>query len=71
MGKIISIQVKVPQETTLPDGNYVGVWGGYTIELQHGGKTYELKTEEGVRGMGFKVVVTIVNGIATYQSINN
>lgn len=34
MNKIISITVKIPKETSLPDGTYVGVWGGYVIELQ-------------------------------------
>ena len=71
MGKITSIKVKLPQEVTLPDGIYSGIWGGYIIELTYKGKTYELTTEEGVRGMGFKVVVTINNGIATYETLKN
>jgi hypothetical protein len=41
------------------------------IEVHYKGKTYELKTEEGVRGMGFKVVVTIKDGVATFTELNN
>lgn len=32
---------------------------------------YELKTEEGLRGIGFGVIVTIKNGEATFDSIDN
>ena len=70
-GKILSIQEKVPQKATLPDGTYTGKWGGTKIELRHGGKTYELTTDEGVRGMGFSVVVNIVDGVATFTKTMN
>lgn len=70
-GKITSIKEKVPQETTLPDGVYTGTWGGYTIDVKYKDKSYELTTDEGVRGIGFKVVVHIVDGVATFTSTNN
>ncbi len=69
--KILSIKEKVPQETTLADGVYMGTWGGYVIEVYHNKKTYELQTEVGIKGLGFKVVVNITDGIATFNSINN
>lgn len=71
MGKILSISIKEPKPTTLPDGIYNGIWGGYVISLRYKDVDYELKTEEGVRGIGFKVVVTIKNGIATYDEVAN
>lgn len=71
MGKILEIKEKVPQITTLPDGSYMGIWGGNVIDVTYNGKTYELTTDEGVRGMGFKVVVNIVNGVATFHDIKN
>lgn len=71
MSKILEIREKVPQTTTLPDGAYFGTWGGHVIELSYRGKTYELTTEEGVRGMGIKVVVTIKDGVATFDEIKN
>lgn len=71
MGKITQITEKKPHAATLPDGIYIGSWGGYVIELHHQGIIYELKTEEGVRGSGIKVVVTINNGIATYEQVSN
>ena len=70
-GKITKIQEKVPQVSTLPDGTYTGTWGGYTIDVRYKDKSYELTTEEGVRGMGFKVVVHIVDGVATFTQVNN
>jgi len=69
--KIKSIKEKVPQVTTLPNGYYNGTWGGYVIEVSYKGKTYELETEEGVRGMGFKVVVEIKDGVATFDTVNS
>jgi hypothetical protein len=71
MGKILSIKEKVPQEATLPDGNYTGTWGGYVIELNYEDKTYELNTEEGVRGMNIKVIINVRDGVATYHTVNN
>ena len=69
--RILEIKEKVPQTTTLPDGSYFGIWGGSVIELDYKGKTYELTTEEGVRGIGYKVVVNIKDGVATFTEIKN
>ena len=69
--KIKSIKEKVPQITTLPDGFYNGIWGGYIIQVQYNGRNFELETEEGVRGSGFKVVVQVKNGVASFEEINS
>ena len=69
--KIKSITEKVPQLTTLPDGLYYGIWGGYVIEVGYNGKNFELETEEGVRGMGFKVIVQIEDGVATFDEVKS
>ena len=71
MGKIVSVTEKIPQPTTLPDGIYGGVWGGYIIEVQFNNKTYHLATEEGVRGIGIKVIVTIDGDDKTFQELKN
>ena len=71
MSKILEIREKVPQVTTLPDGLYNGTWGGYVIEVHYKRKSYELTTEQGVQGIGFKVVVTIKDGVATFDEIKN
>jgi hypothetical protein len=71
MSKILEIREKLPQITTLPDGAYFGIWGGNCIDVSYKGKTYELTTEEGVRGVGYKVVVTIKDGMATFNEIKN
>lgn len=69
--KILSIEEKVPKTTTLPDGVYYGTWGGSIIEVHYDKKTYQLTTEEGVRGFGFHVVVTIKDSIATFEELKN
>ena len=66
--KVKSITKKVPQVTTLPNGLYNGVWGGYVIEITSKGKKYELSTEKGVRGIGIKVIVEIKDGVATFDT---
>lgn len=71
MYKITKITKKVPQEIILPDGIYTGKWGGYVIEVRYKENTYELTTEEGIRGIGINVVVTIKNGVATFDTIKN
>lgn len=71
MGKILSITELKPAEVVLPDGIYNGVWGGSEINLSYNGKNYLLKTEEGVRGIGIKVIVIINDGVARYQEVKN
>ena len=65
--EITSISIKVPKENALPDGNYNGLWSGYTIELLHDNKTYELSTKQGIRGMDCPVLVSVENGIPTFK----
>jgi hypothetical protein len=69
--KILSIKEKVPTITTLPDGIYSGTWGGNVIDVSYKGTTYELTTEEGVRGFGIKVIVNIKDGDATFTELKN
>lgn len=37
--------------------------------MKYKDKTYELETEEGVRGFDIKVAIRIENGIATFDEI--
>ena len=69
--RIVSIVEKVPQIAVLPDGYYTGIWGGYIIELSYKDKRYELRTENGVRGVGIKVVVQIKDGVATFEELKS
>jgi hypothetical protein len=71
INKIKSIKEKVPQVTTLPDGFYCGNWGGNVIVIHFKEKTFELETEVGVKGIGYKVIVHVENGIATFDEIKN
>ena len=71
MSKILEIREKVPQIAMLPDGAYFGTWGGNIIDVSYNGKNYELTTEEGVRGMGIKVVVNVNDGVATFNEFKN
>jgi len=69
--KILKITEKIPQPAVLPDGLYNGVLGGSIIQLSYNAKYYELTVEEGIRGSGVKVVVTVKNGEATYDEFKN
>ena len=69
--KVIAITEKVPKVTTIPDGLYIGKWGGYVIEVKSKDKAFELQTEEGVRGIDINVVVTVKDGVATFETVNS
>ena len=69
--KILKITERLPQITSLPDGNYIGKWGGYVIEVRHRDRVYECKTEDGVRGFNINVMVTVKDGVATFVEVNN
>ncbi len=69
--KIVSITERTPTPATLPDGNYIGIWGGNIIEVKYKNKTYELETEEGVRGIGYKVMVTVKGEDLTFHEVKN
>ena len=69
--KIIEIVEKIPKVSELPDGLYAGTWGGYSIDVRVKDKEYRMKTEEGIRGFGIKVVVEIKEGIATFTELKN
>lgn len=71
MGKILKIEEKVPRPSKLPDGLYTGVWGGYVIEVRHNDHLYQLTTDEGVRGMGIRVVVNIKGEDMTFTELKN
>lgn len=71
MGKILEITEMKPQPATLPDGVYIGKWGGHVIELIYAGVTYYLKTEESSKGLIINVVVTVGDRVATYQKAKN
>lgn len=71
MGNILSIKEKQPIDVVLPDGAYLGIWGGHAIELGFKGKTYELETDIGIKGIGYKAVVTVKDGVATYAEVKN
>ena len=71
MNEILEIKERTLKLTHLPDGTYIGIWGGNIIELTYNNMSYELTTNEGVRGIGFKVVVTVKDGVATYEEIKN
>lgn len=66
MNKINSIVVE-QQKAVLPDGEYKGIYGGYTIVVEHNGSTYKLETENGVRGLNIPVTVYVNNSVATFE----
>lgn len=68
--KIIEITEKIPKVTTLPNGNYTGVWCGYNIDVKHNGREYQMLTEDGIRGVS-NVMVTIVDSDCNFVELKN
>lgn len=71
MYKVLAIHERAPKASSLPSGLYIGQWGGYVITVRYNDKTYELTTEEGVKGIGINVVVRIKDGVVTFDTTNN
>ena len=69
--KILSIEEKIPRPAKLPNGFYLGTWGAYIIEVRYKDKLYQLKTEEGVRGMNIRVVVEINDNSMSFNELEN
>ena len=69
--KILKIENDQSQTVTLPDGTYMGKWGGYIIDISYEGMTYNLTTDVGVKGIDIEVEVTVSGGVATYSQIDN
>ncbi len=51
------------ESINLKNGTYSGLWGGYVIEINAGGKKVELTTDIGVRGFNIPVSVTLNDGV--------
>lgn len=70
-GTIVKVEELVKVESTIPNGIYMGTYGGYTVVITHDGRTFHLTTEEGVKGIGYKVMVKVFNGEINFLSINS
>lgn len=69
--KVISVTKNIPKESTLPDGYYYGTWSAYSVQVIYKEDSYNLTVNEGVRGIGYKVVVIVENGNYIIKQINN
>lgn len=69
--EIKSINEKVLQPGTLPDGQYYGIWNAYKIDICYKGKEFALITKDIIRGVGFEVTVNIKDGVATFERNKN
>lgn len=55
--------VEKVEVTTIPDGKYDGLWGGYIVTvIGDDGTTYRIHTDMGVRGNNIPVFVTVHDG---------
>lgn len=71
MREIVSITREVREESVLPDGYYLGVWGGFKITLHYKDTEYLLKTSDGAKGTRIRVVIIVKEGDATFHILNN
>ena len=56
---------QVASPTSLPDGIYDGVWGGYIVRFSVDGVEYEARTEIGIRTLRAPCRVSVMQGIIT------
>lgn len=52
----------------LPDGEYIGRWGGYQVTVIFSGIQYRLETTDGIRTMNTKCIVKIDGGSITVEA---
>lgn len=51
----------------LPDGQYLGKWGGYSVRVEADGQVHTMQTKDGVRGMNIPCTVSVSKGQATVE----
>jgi len=61
---------KVWTEVVPPDGEYKGFWGGYNVRFTINDQNFEFESESGVRGMNIPVIVSVKNGVVTFEANN-
>lgn len=54
---------------SIPDGQYQGIWSGYTLEWEFNGDKVYVTTSIGVRGINIPVKFTVRNGNVDEGSI--
>jgi hypothetical protein len=68
--KIVAAQeIRNVEISTLPMGEYQGVWGGYIATVVIDGKTYQFRTENGIRTIALPSIIRIQNGQADIKTI--
>ena len=67
---IISIKDADQNDVQLPHGTYEGTFGGYTAMVNHQNVIFFLKTDKGVRGIGYKVKITISENENCFEIID-
>lgn len=55
--------------TTLPNGEYKGIWVGYVVSVALGNGEYLFSTEDGISVIATKCVVKVDNGKVTVETI--
>lgn len=61
--EVVSVRAYIPG-AKIPDGEYIGIHGGYVTVMKLQGYEYEIKTKIGVRGVNIPCTVIVDNGIA-------
>ena len=54
--------VKIINNNSIPDGTYIGKYGGYILEIEANNEILSITTDYGIRGMNVPCNVFIVEG---------
>ena len=66
--KITSINLTIPTEGGLPDGDYQGTWSGYEVRVIVNEQGYRMHTENGIRGLNIPCTVRVRAGVVTVDA---
>jgi hypothetical protein len=55
------------ESDSLPNGDYEGIWGGYVVTAEIGGRHYHLKTKDGIRCSNCACTVLVRNGVVSVR----
>lgn len=60
---------QVIKNPSIPDGDYLGTWGGYQCEFYVGDDVFRAQTIEGIRTLNAQVMVNVRDGEITVETI--
>jgi hypothetical protein len=55
----------------IPEGMYLGYWGGYEVVVNHGGEKWVISTKDGIRGCDMPVSVLVTEEVISIVRVKS